>query len=86
MEAIRIMEHMDFQKDRYLRSRAIGIRITVPLTRMANHALIILESIRIAAYLSGLQIATKRSKAIAWSVEGSMTVKVERRMSGQCRH
>ena len=70
-----MMEYMDFQKDRYLRSRAIGIRITVPLTRMANHSLIILESIRMAAYLRGLQIAMKWSKAIARSTEGSMTVK-----------
>lgn len=47
----------------------------MPLTKMANHALIILESIRMVAHLSGLHAATKRSKATARSTEGSMTVK-----------
>ena len=63
------------QDDRQLRRRARGIRITVPLARMANHTLTILDSVKMVAYLSGLQIATKRSKAIARSTEDSMTVK-----------
>lgn len=63
------------QKDRHLRSRARGIRITAPLTRMANHTFMILKSVKMFVYLSGLQIAKKWSKVIARSTEDSMTVK-----------
>jgi hypothetical protein len=42
--------------------------------RMANHILMILESVKMVAHLSGLQGAMKQSKAIARGTEDSMTV------------
>lgn len=63
------------QKDRRFRSRSKGTRAVVPLITMAKPTLMILELVKIVAYLSGLQMAMKQSKAIARSTEDSMNVK-----------
>lgn len=63
------------QKDRRLRSRSRGTRAIVPLITITKPTLMILELVKIVAYLSGLQMAMKRSKAIARSTDDSMNVK-----------
>lgn len=62
------------QKDRRLRSSSKGTRLTSIHTHTITPALMILELVKITAYLRGLQMATKRSKAMARSTEDSMSV------------
>lgn len=58
-----------------MRSKSKGTRAVVPLITIAKPTLMILELVKITAYLSGLQMAMKRSNAIAKSTEDSMNVK-----------